>query len=329
MTHPPKPTPAVTIAVLTYNYARYLPEALRSVLSQTRTDWELFICDDASTDDTPAVVEPFLSDPRITYVRQPMNRGQAGNWHDAMALGSAPIFGVLHADDAYLPHTLERVLGCFDNDPELDAVYGNWQVNLDGTIDPRPFKDEPPHRLSGRDEFAYQASRHTTLPSVTFLTRAVMARAGAPEPSLRMVVDFEYFLRVAAESRAVAAISDVLCVYRAHAASTTSHSAASGRTVREMGELPALIRSKLGGRHDLGDALRSLDQFMAGNLFSTAVDAAVAGRSTEALELFRQARRMDPSLMKRPKFLIDYGLCVLGRTGTAALRRLHPARVRA
>ena len=60
--------PLVSAAITTYNRARYLPEAIESVLGQTFRDLELIVVDDGSTDDTEAVVTPYLD--RLRYVRQ-------------------------------------------------------------------------------------------------------------------------------------------------------------------------------------------------------------------------------------------------------------------
>ena len=64
--------PKVTVCLPTYNRAHYLREAIESVLSQTFQDFELLICDNASTDETSEVVKSFR-DARIRYVRHSRN----------------------------------------------------------------------------------------------------------------------------------------------------------------------------------------------------------------------------------------------------------------
>ena len=63
------------IIIPTYNRAQILPRAIRSVLAQDYADWILYIVDDNSGDDTESAVSPYLADPRVRYVRNPVNRG--------------------------------------------------------------------------------------------------------------------------------------------------------------------------------------------------------------------------------------------------------------
>lgn len=68
--------PAVSVVISTYNYGRYLPLAVESVLAQSYRDFELVIVDDGSTDDTAEVVRRYLDHPQVRYFRKP-NGGQA------------------------------------------------------------------------------------------------------------------------------------------------------------------------------------------------------------------------------------------------------------
>ena len=70
--------PRVIVFVPTYNRAGLLRPSLDSILAQTYGDFRLEISDNASTDDTPAIVESY-DDPRIDYTRQPENLGMLGN----------------------------------------------------------------------------------------------------------------------------------------------------------------------------------------------------------------------------------------------------------
>ena len=70
--------PRVTVFIPTYNRARLLPEAIKSVLAQTYDDFKLVVSDNASDDSTPQVVASF-DDPRLEYVHQPENLGLLGN----------------------------------------------------------------------------------------------------------------------------------------------------------------------------------------------------------------------------------------------------------
>ena len=89
----------VDVIVPCYNYARFLPEALESVLAQTHQDWECIVVDDGSTDDTYEVARRFGErDARIRAVRQD-NAGPAAARNHALRLGSGEYVQLLDADD--------------------------------------------------------------------------------------------------------------------------------------------------------------------------------------------------------------------------------------
>src|SRR5882757_4789136 len=68
--------PLVSVLLSNYNYAQYVGGAIESVLSQTWPNFELIVCDDGSTDNSIAVIEPYLKDPRVRLIRK-TNGGQA------------------------------------------------------------------------------------------------------------------------------------------------------------------------------------------------------------------------------------------------------------
>ena len=111
MSLPPLPArPLVSVLLPNHNYARFLPEAIESVLAQSYSNWEVLVCDDGSTDNSCAIVEQYCSqDRRIRLVRQ-VNGGQAAALNAAYALSTGQVICILDADDAFLPHKLESVV---------------------------------------------------------------------------------------------------------------------------------------------------------------------------------------------------------------------------
>src|SRR5262249_60650982 len=99
--------PAVSVVIATRNYGRYLAGAVRSVLDQTFTNFEVIVIDDGSTDDTPEVIRPFLADSRMRYLRTDgLGQPRAKNLGILQARGSLMAF--LDGDDEWLPTKLER-----------------------------------------------------------------------------------------------------------------------------------------------------------------------------------------------------------------------------
>jgi glycosyltransferase involved in cell wall biosynthesis len=112
--------PRVSAVVTTYNYARFLPDALDSVLAQTHTNLEMVVIDDGSTDNTAAVVERY-ADRGVRYVRRP--HGGAGRARNAgLESTSAPLVAFLDADDTWLPDRVEAGVAHLARHPELALV---------------------------------------------------------------------------------------------------------------------------------------------------------------------------------------------------------------
>ena len=122
-------SPLVSICLPTYNYARYLPQAISSCLNQTYEPLEIIITDDASTDNSREVISSF-DDPRIRFVENPVRLGLVGNWNKALSLVSGEIVKFIFADDYLADNTVEEIVAAY-RDPRVDLVFSSARV-IDG-----------------------------------------------------------------------------------------------------------------------------------------------------------------------------------------------------
>src|SRR5262249_45528439 len=100
--------PKVTIGLPVYNGAEYLADAITSILSQTFTDFELLISDNASDDATESICRGFADrDRRVKYVRQKTNIGAAANHNLLVGQSDSPYFKWAAHDDILEPRFLE------------------------------------------------------------------------------------------------------------------------------------------------------------------------------------------------------------------------------
>ncbi|MDZ7953095.1 glycosyltransferase family A protein [Nostoc sp. DedQUE09] len=113
-----QPESKVTIAIPTYNRSELLKASLESALAQDYRDYQVLVLDNASEDDTEAVVRSF-ADPRITYVRNETNIGIFGNWQLAVELNSSPYLSILSDDDILLPSFIRESVLALDNHPNV------------------------------------------------------------------------------------------------------------------------------------------------------------------------------------------------------------------
>lgn len=104
--------PQITVALPVYNGEQYIAIAIKSVLTQTFSDFELLILDNCSTDHTLEIIRTF-SDPRIRLIVNPENLGMIGNWNLAVSLATGKYIKILSHDDLLAPSCLAEQIDGF------------------------------------------------------------------------------------------------------------------------------------------------------------------------------------------------------------------------
>ncbi len=99
--------PLVTVTIPMYNNAKFIRQTIESVLSQTYTNFELLVYDDASTDGSYEIVRS-ISDPRLKLFRNRKNLGPEGNWNKAVSDVGGTYVKLICGDDILYPQCLER-----------------------------------------------------------------------------------------------------------------------------------------------------------------------------------------------------------------------------
>ena len=116
--------PKVAIGLPVYNGERYLEAALDAIQAQTFTDYEVVICDNASTDRTEAICRAYEArDQRIRYYRNPANIGAAPNFNRTFELADGEYFKWFAADDLITPDYLEQCVAALDRNPDAVLCY--------------------------------------------------------------------------------------------------------------------------------------------------------------------------------------------------------------
>ena len=122
----------VSIIMPSYNTGRFIKEAIDSVLAQTHSHWELLIVDDCSTDDTDAVIKPYLADERIRYFKNEQNSGAAVSRNRALREAKGKWIAFLDSDDVWHAEKLERQIR-FMNQTGYKFTYTDYRIQLNGT----------------------------------------------------------------------------------------------------------------------------------------------------------------------------------------------------
>lgn len=116
--------PKVTVLMPVYNAAKFLREAMDSILSQTFTDYEFLILDDGSTDESAAIIGSY-TDPRIRLVRNDRNLRLAATLNRGLELVRGEYIARMDADDISLPERLAKQVAFLDAHPDI-GLCGTW-----------------------------------------------------------------------------------------------------------------------------------------------------------------------------------------------------------
>lgn len=192
------PFPIFTVILTTYNRAELLGRAISSVLGQTFVDFELFIIDDSSTDQTPEVVARF-NDPRLEYIRQPSNGGVSLARNTGIARAHGTLIAFLDDDDTIEPTFLAEVYAAFMQAPPRVAFWWTWKVVSTPT----------PTGVNTSTLYTYDLHDGKPLPGSDFLGKlraggsGLVVRAtaihevGGFDPAFRTHEDADFLLRLA------------------------------------------------------------------------------------------------------------------------------------
>lgn len=126
---------SVTVIMPAYNAAPFIEPAIRSVMEQTYTDWQLLVLDDGSTDDTCAIVERLAcEDARIRLIRNESNMGVAATRNKGLDLCMGGYAAFLDSDDVWHPDKLACQLALAKQE-QAALVYTSYAI-VDANGDP-------------------------------------------------------------------------------------------------------------------------------------------------------------------------------------------------
>ncbi len=206
------PEPRVSVILPDHNGARFLAKALESVLAQTLTDFELICIDDASSDDSPAILSAAAKgEPRMRIVTNANRQGLPAS----LNIGSALARGALHTwisdDNVLRPPMLARLVSQLGERPGCAIAYAAYrEIDDTGTI--------TGHHRARHARDLLQAN----VVGPAFLYRATVWQAlGGYDESLQGVEDYDFWLR-ARHRFGLCSLDEELLDYRLHPSSMTA-----------------------------------------------------------------------------------------------------------
>jgi glycosyltransferase involved in cell wall biosynthesis len=199
--------PVVSVVLPVYNGARFLRDAIESVLAQEHAGLEILLVDDGSTDQTPDLARA-LAGP-IRYIRQD-NRGPAAARNAGIRLARAEVLAFIDADDLWPAGKLQRQLALLGSDSSVDIVMGYTQPMI------------MTHRTEHLAELQPVLSPRLTLSvGASLYRRSVFQRFGAFDEAIRGAEDLDWMLRAREAGARIEVVNAVTLLYRENPGSLT------------------------------------------------------------------------------------------------------------
>ncbi|MBI4655129.1 MAG: glycosyltransferase [Elusimicrobia bacterium] len=208
--------PLFTVITPAYNRPDFLRMALKSLSLQTFKNYEAFIIDDGSTDDTPKVFEEFKNHENWKFIRFETNKRQFYCRNFAIERASGKYITFLDADDMWLPERLEKFHKAFEKHPETGFMFSNGYIMQDNLVADRFF--EKNRKIPAGKIEPYMAISDKWLPYVTtnvaFIKKAV-EKTGLFRYDMSHLEDMELYVRILRHFE-VNYIAEPLSIYRIH-----------------------------------------------------------------------------------------------------------------
>jgi glycosyltransferase involved in cell wall biosynthesis len=176
----------VSVVTPSYNQGQFIERTLASVASQDGVEIEHVVFDGGSTDETVQVLEKFGSGIRWVSKR---DKGQTDAVNQGIRATDGDIIGWLNSDDVYYPGAIAHVVEFFENNPDVDVVYG-LADHID--VEDRPFEAYPtePWDMERLKETCFICQ------PALFFRRRVVEQHGLLDESLHYCMDYAYWLRL-------------------------------------------------------------------------------------------------------------------------------------
>jgi glycosyltransferase involved in cell wall biosynthesis len=219
--------PTFTIAMPAHDAAATVGAAIRSVLAQTRPDFELVVVDDGSADGTAEEVERFRGDARVRLVRGE-HRGTAAARNAAIAAGTGRYVSMLDSDDLWLPTYLESMEATLNASPGAGLAYTDAWVLDDATrriqrVTAMHYQDPPDPPPADPAAFLARLVESNFVFISATVPRAVIEDVGGFDAGLDACEDYELWLRILSRGYRAVRAPGILAVYRRSRGSVSSN----------------------------------------------------------------------------------------------------------
>lgn len=204
---------SVSVVIPTYNYGRFILEAISSVLDQTRPPSEIIVVDDGSTDETAAVVRTFGE--AVRYIRQD-NAGVCAARNRGVTESSSELIAFLDADDRWEPTNLEKQVARFESDEKIGLVHCAMR-EFDGESGETIRFYMHGSEAGVADNLLLWEGPLIVVPGSVTVTREAFDHVGGFDSRMKVGEDWDFCYRVARLFK-IGFVAEPLVNYRSHSA---------------------------------------------------------------------------------------------------------------
>jgi glycosyltransferase involved in cell wall biosynthesis len=210
--------PTLSVTVLNYNYAHYLPQCLDTILRQTWTDFELLLINDCSTDNSLEVIQPYLADPRVTLINHEQNKGYISSLIEGSDRSRGKYITVISADDFCVSdRAFETLLNMLESDPDISwahSAYGRYRA--DGSFQDLAQHHRHSYVRPGSEEYQdILLTRTYILHSGVIIRGSAYKAVGGYNPKARFSCDDAMWLMLCSQGKS-GYHAEELYAYRQH-----------------------------------------------------------------------------------------------------------------
>jgi hypothetical protein len=297
--------PSVDVVIPCYNYARYLPRCIDSVLTQEGVEVRALIIDDCSTDDTPAVGAALAQrDPRVLYRRHAKNMRHIATYNEGLIdWATADYVLLLSADDLLAPRGLQRATRVMEENPNVHMTYGMALLFTDDSqVANLPADSSPATRAIVRGvDFLRRSIIGNPVPTPSAVARTrIQHKVGGYSAALPHTADMAMWMRFAVQGD-IGVVPQVLAYKRTHATNMSIQYAAQplGDFRERVDACDELLRDR-GGLAADAPTVDEARAIIGNQVFWWASSLSDAGESAGCDEALALAAELAPELRSSP-----------------------------